>query len=112
MTDLALKYYRQGDIAIIPIERKCRPAPKTRVQPDCGRIVLAYGEVTGHAHALPAGDVELYETANAVDRILRVRSHVTTLTHEEHAPIELPQGDYIVRRQREYEPEAIRLVAD
>lgn len=107
-----MNYYRQGDICIIPVERKRRPARKQRVEADKGRIILAYGEVTGHAHALPEGDVELYETANAVDRILRVRSRSTVLSHEEHGPITLPQGDYIVRRQREYEPESIRLVAD
>lgn len=107
-----MDYYRQGDIAIIPIKRERRPAQRLRVAADNGRIILAYGEVTGHAHALPEGDVELYETANAVDRILRVRSRMTTLTHEEHGPIALPQGDYIVRRQREYSPEDIRLVAD
>ena len=107
-----MNYYRQGDIAIIPVERKRAPAQKQRVAADRGRIVLAYGEVTGHAHALPEGDVELYETSEAADRLLRVRSRMTTLTHEEHAPIELPHGDYIVRRQREYAPEEMRLVAD
>lgn len=105
-----MKYYRQGDIAIIPITQKGTQV-RDRVEPDRGRIILAYGEVTGHAHALPEADVELFETAQAADRFLRVRS-LTTLTHEEHAPIDLPAGEYIVRRQREYSPEALRLVAD
>ena len=107
-----MDYYRQGDIFIIPIPAKRAPAQKHRIAPEDGRIVLAYGEVTGHAHALPAAECELYETADEVDRLLRVRSRVTTLSHEEHAAIVLPQGDYIVRRQREYAPEAVRLVAD
>lgn len=106
-----MNYYRQGDICIIPVEGKA-PAGIKPIEADNGRIILAYGEVTGHAHALPVADVELYETADAVDRLLRVRSQVTTLTHEEHAPITLTHGDYIVRRQREYAPEALRLVAD
>lgn len=110
-----MDYYRQGDIAIIPVKRQRRPAMRTRVKADGGRIILAYGEVTGHAHALPDEDVELYApggTAEAVDRILRVRSLSTVLRHEEHAAITLPKGDYIVRRQREYSPEEIRRVAD
>lgn len=108
-----MNYYRQGDIAIIPISQDEDHAARhgNAVAPDKGRIILAYGEVTGHAHALPVGDVELYETADAADRFLRV-VRATTLTHEEHAPISLPEGDYIVRRQREYEPEAPRWVAD
>jgi len=106
-----MNYYRQGDIAIIPVQRKQRPSRDKRVAADNGRIILAYGEVTGHAHALPEADVELYETAQAADRFLRVHS-ATVLSHEEHAAIALPKGDYIVRRQREYEPEATRLVAD
>jgi hypothetical protein len=33
-----------------------------------------------------------------------VLSETATLTHEEHKPIEIPQGTWIVRIQREYEP--------
>lgn len=108
-----MNYYRQGDIAIIPVTGKSGPAPKGRVKAEHGRIVLAYGEVTGHAHALPEAGVELYETAELADRLLRVRSRAgAVLSHEEHAPIHLPEGDYIVRRQREYQPGELRLVAD
>jgi hypothetical protein len=35
-----------------------------------------------------------------------------TVTHEEHGPITLPRGTYRVWRQREYSPEAIRVVRD
>ena len=34
------------------------------------------------------------------------------VTHEEHASIQLPKGNYRIVRQREYSPEAIRNVAD
>lgn len=96
--------YRQGDVLVIPVSEL--PKGLTPVKRDArARIVLAEGEVTGHAHAITAPDAELYAdpaaTAEAADRYLRIRSTVT-LDHEEHGQITLPPGDYIVRRQREW----------
>lgn len=42
--------FRQGDVLIVAIA--AMPAEVTPEKPDAGRAVLAYGEVTGHAHAL------------------------------------------------------------
>lgn len=101
--------FRQGDVLIIPVdELPTNAKPATR---ENGRVILAHGEATGHAHAIMDSDVELYETADTADRWLRVRS-VATVIHDEHAPIALPKGNYIVRRQVEYTPGAIRQVAD
>lgn len=104
---------RQGDVLVMAIESI--PDAVESVERDRGRIVLAYGEVTGHAHAIASPDAELFAspgaTAEAVDRYLRVRSTVA-LEHEEHATVTLPPGDYVVRRQRQYEPERARMVAD
>lgn len=112
-----MNYYRQGDVCIIPINTPDRASGTrlTPVQRDRGRVVLQYGEVTGHAHAIHEQDVELFEPGEAsqlAERFLRVGGAGAVLVHEEHAPIELPAGWYEVRRQREYEPESIRLVAD
>ena len=41
---------RQGDVLILPVDKL--PDGCTEVPNDKGRIVLAYGEVTGHAHAI------------------------------------------------------------
>lgn len=105
--------YRQGDVLITSI--KSIPDGVVPVERDAGRLVLAYGEVTGHAHAIASPEADLFATpgatAEAVDRFLRVRSQVA-LEHEEHATITLPPGDYVVRRQREYTPESSRMVAD
>ena len=38
--------------------------------------------------------------------------HQTILEHQEHAPITLPEGIYIVTTQREYTPTEIRNVKD
>ena len=105
-----MKLYRQGDVLITAVDRVpegLRPVPR-----DNGRTILAYGEVTGHAHAV-IGDVELLETdiAEMEERFLRVERECQVV-HDEHDTLILPGGDYLVRRQREYAPEEIRTVAD
>lgn len=102
--------YRQGDVLVVPA------APTkhgVKVQRARGRLVLAEGETTGHAHAILDRGADLYEIEGETDRFLRVLAEGgVSLVHEEHATLTLPRGDYIVRRQREYEPEAIRWVSD
>jgi hypothetical protein len=77
-----------------------------------GRLVLALGEATGHAHAVSARDAELLADPVEVDRrFLRIATEAM-LTHEEHAAIPLPPGLYRVVQQREYVPGSFRAVAD
>jgi hypothetical protein len=113
-------HVRQGDVLLLRIDDA--PVRGKRIARDAGRIVLAYGEITGHAHAIASRDAALYElpvdTSSEADavwqqaqRLLTVRRPVK-LQHEEHATIRLPAGNYRVIRQREYSPEAIRNVAD
>jgi hypothetical protein len=99
--------YRQGDVLL----RKSRKGKDLKpLAPVQGRVILAYGEVTGHCHALDAALAELFEDK---DGRLYLRAEAgATLTHEEHAAIALPPGWYEVVRQREYHPEAIRRVSD
>lgn len=108
-----MKYYRQGDVCIIPI--KSLPDQLTPVKRDGAGVVLAYGEVTGHKHQILERDVELFAPGEAsilAERFLRIGGQGAVLVHEEHAAISLPAGCYEVRHQREYSPEAIRRVAD
>jgi hypothetical protein len=96
--------FRQGDVLVIPVGEL--PANLCPVKRDArGRLILAEGEVTGHAHAISASGAEMFAdpkaTSEAADRYLRLRSTVT-LDHEEHGQIVLPPGDYVVRRQREW----------
>lgn len=98
---------RQGDVLL----RKVRSIPKAaKPQAQKDRIVLAYGEVTGHAHAIhELEDVDVFVSESTM--YLRVKSPVT-LEHEEHGKIELPAGNYERVIQREYSPEEIRSVLD
>jgi hypothetical protein len=105
--------YRQGDVLLIPISGELMPAGARPVPRDArGRLLLALGEATGHAHAVAARDAELLADPDDVDRrFLRIVS-TGLLTHEEHHAIPLPPGLYRVVSQREYLPDAVRRVAD
>jgi hypothetical protein len=101
---------RQGDILIRrvnEIPKRLKPVPK-----DHGRVILAYGEATGHCH-VAEGDVQLLaaDLEDLEQRFLRVE-HEANVVHDEHNTITLPPGDYSIERQREYSPEEIRTVAD
>jgi hypothetical protein len=98
--------YRQGDVLI----RRIQSLPKQMAQPRLTGI-LAYGEVTGHAHKIEnLAHAEVLEIERGL--YLRVGDEGVRVVHEEHAPITLPPGNYEVEIQREYTPEAIRNVAD
>jgi hypothetical protein len=99
--------YRQGDVLVI---LKAIPISAKPGKRDRGRIVLAYGEVTGHAHAIHSKAVQILEHEGT--RYIRVPKRGADLSHEEHGTIKLAPGDYEVRIQREYTPEAIVNVRD
>ena len=90
--------YRQGDVLLVRID----PPDLTQAEQmpeEGGRVVLAHGEATGHAHAIEADHAALFMLGR--ETILHLE-HAATLGHEEHALIELPSGDYSVVRQRVY----------
>lgn len=122
---------RQGDVLLTPTSKL--PAGCTEIPNDKGRIVLAYGEVTGHAHAIadhravtstPGAADEMAEAAIARaqakarlwsapdgNRYLEVTEPVT-LKHEEHTAHGLVPGIYQLPTQVEYTPAELRRVAD
>lgn len=88
--------FQQGDCLLYRIEGIPSGARK-----DAGRV-LAHGELTGHAHRLTeASDGLLVEIDGQL--YVSVGPGGATITHEEHKPVELPQGDYRVGRVREYD---------
>ena len=102
-------HYRQGDVLIRRVDSISKTNPMEREQ---GLVVLAHGEVTGHAHAIEEEGVTQYGTTEPGVTALEITQAMAMLQHEEHGTIELPQGIYEVIRQREYSPEAVRNVAD
>ncbi|WP_411141875.1 hypothetical protein [Streptomyces sp. x-80] len=107
--------YRQGDVLIVPVAETALPAHVTDVPDEPrdprGRMVLALGEVTGHAHAVVGGGALKREAGPFGPALLHLPDG-GRVVHEEHAAISLPKGWYRVVRQREYVPGAVRLVAD
>lgn len=104
---------RQGDVLLRRVESIPAAAKSAEKKDQSGnaRIVLAYGEVTGHAHAIHDLDaVDVFVTGEGV-MYLQVKSEAK-LQHEEHGAIGLPPGNYERTIQREYSPEEIRNVAD
>jgi hypothetical protein len=101
---------RQGDVFLIPVD--VIPEGTTTVARDNGRVVLAYGEVTGHSHAIAAPTATLLSTAEN-ERFLRIVGSGATLTHEEHGAIAIAPGEYRVIVGREFTSDmAIRPVVD
>lgn len=107
------RQFRQGDVLLIEVsdaEFNTENLEATKNK------TVALGEATGHHHTFD-GDVMLYEdkgTELAInDRgILIDVINDSVLTHQEHAPIEVPKGKYKRIIQREYTPEGIVNVAD
>ena len=97
--------WRQGDIFITRVQTIPSGA---KAQPHC---VLAEGEVTGHSHRVAeTGAARLFIHPSSL--FLEVTADQATVVHDEHGPITLERGRYRVWRQREYSPEAIRIVRD
>jgi hypothetical protein len=104
--------YRQGDILLVPITDLPKDIIPVDRDPQRG-VVLAYGEHTGHAHALVDDKVALYTVAKGqTGSILGVSRGPSYLRHEEHGTVTLPAGFYRVIRQREYVPNGQRDVND
>src|SRR4051812_31097120 len=95
---------RQGDVLLVPIEAEPRRVGPARR--DDGALVVAAGEVTGHAHVV-SGDADLLDVYTGaaglyVKRglLVRVGGAGARLVHEEHDAVPLAPGLYRVHRQR------------
>lgn len=89
--------YRHGDLLICKVDSIPKGTKKRKTN------IILDGEATGHAHRLSGGVVLDLDKDNKV--YLRVADG-GKVTHEEHNTIALPAGDYVVTRQREYDPYA------
>ena len=101
-------FFRHGDLVLTTTT-----IPEQAHRTHKGRLVLAEGEVTGHAHVIDSPDAELWGTAGSDMLFLRVLADAgVDLFHDEHDTLTIPPGDWRVTRQREYAPEAPLYVAD
>ena len=98
--------YRQGDVVLVSVEELPAKALAEAVE---DRLVLAHGEVTGHAHVI---DPTMAKAFRLNEELYLEVSTGAALSHEEHATLQIKPGIYKVVIQREYSPEEIRKVAD
>ena len=97
------KYAKQGNDHVVDYNTQSHNNP-----------ILAFGEVTGHLHQihmkdmLEEAEVTLHmgyyrEAGKDVPDGFEVREKPVTLTHEEHNPLDIPPGKYVVRIIREFD---------
>jgi hypothetical protein len=115
------KKYQQGDVVMFKVDDEYF---KNNTRNEAGVVeyhgkqpthaILAFGEVTGHTHQvnmanmLKEAGVTLHMGYNRkagtdVPDGFVVQNKGVILTHEEHDPLELPPGKYIVRIVREFD---------
>ena len=113
-----MKHYRQGDVLLLEI----KSIPKGAVElprDDHNRIVLATGEMTGHAHAIrnpsvcslardEGGPLEFLTVIGGAD----LYHELVSGAKAEHDAIQLPSGKYRLARQVEYSPAELKKVSD
>ena len=105
---------RQGDVLLVDAAyRGDKFASGEAVKSADGRIVLAFGEVTGHAHVVvtPTRTKKPVLRDAQAERYLQVLSEAT-IRHEEHGPIVLHEGRFQQAFQVEEQGEEVRQVAD
>lgn len=122
------KHYRQGDVLLVAISALPKgvvEVPREKVG-GVGRVTLAHGERTGHAHAFRALSVNgfkkhdsEYAAMSGFHDFVLVGGSGAALTHEhvsglqaEHDAIAVPPGAYEVSQQVEYSPAELVQVAD
>lgn len=114
-TNITTKALAQGDVLLIPVA--AIPASASRPFPRVdGKLVLAYGEVTGHAHHIdePTTEGWLDENDQAFIAVRELIEEVKLLhghldgrpdkpEDKPHDPIAIPPGNYrVIRGQREF----------
>lgn len=94
-----MEMYQQGDVLMKSV--KAVPSDAKKCAAKDGLFVLAYGEVTGHKHAIEAvGDIEFLEKDGL---FYIVNKKPVTVRHEEHNPVTVPAGIWEVSGVREYD---------
>lgn len=102
--------WRQGDVFIAKVDT----IPPRSLRSPVPHGILVHGELTGHSHRLenPRSARLFAGTGSPGELFIEVQAGGTRIVHEEHGPIDLSEGLYRAWRQREYTPQAVRLVRD
>ncbi len=105
---------RQGDVLLTRLKALPEGALPATAGTVPGRLVLAYGEATGHHHsiALHGDRVTLFHDTAGGAYLVVADGPPVALEHQEHSTITLPAGVYRMPTQVEYSPAELVRVAD
>ena len=109
---MKMRKLQQGDVLLHQVAGL--PDGAESVKPIQGRLILAEGEATGHAHAvMVADDVELFEKAGTL-YLRNAGGGPVDLVHEEHHTQTVAPGTYEIGIVIEVDPfeDEVREVAD
>lgn len=111
MTDIKLSK-RQGDVLLKMVDK----LPDGCIQiENKNTVVLAYGEATGHQHAIYEDLDKIKIWAKGKVKYLEVMGEVMAtvmLKHEEHTQMPILPGIYKLPVQVEYSPKELRITMD
>ena len=114
-----MKKYQQGDVVMFQVDKETyeknthsNESKSMYIGGTKTNAILAFGEVTGHTHRvnmeemLQGAGVTLNmgyngEAGRDVPEGFIVENETVTLKHEEHNPVDIPPGYYLVRIVRE-----------
>ena len=110
--------YQQGDVLLLKVDKATFLNQKiscNEVSPEKNnRHELAYGEETGHCHAVYLDEMldkagltlykHKYRREGSPALAMEVSIDNVVIKHEEHKPLTIPKGFYIQRIVREYNP--------
>lgn len=105
----------QGDVMIHRINTI--PNDAVKAETVNGQFIVTHSE-TGHNHVIEddGGCMLLQDPNDELQGYLAVTGDEVELVHlrehHTHETIVIPEGNYVVRRQREYTPEGYRRAAD
>lgn len=92
------RFYRHGDVLLTRVE-KAEGDPITHD----GSYPLAFGEITGHKHLLTVKNPENMKITKVGNNLFICLMEVGTLSHEEHAKLEIDPGIYKMTTEREFD---------
>lgn len=106
------KLKKQGRHGDVFIQKICDLPKGAKLQNrDGGRVILAYGEVTGHAHAIEEENCEKWALADE-EYLIVTGDEPVNLRHEEHDTQVIAPGTYEIIHQFEEKREEIKKVVD
>jgi hypothetical protein len=98
-----LRYMRQGDVDLIEVGLV--PTSNLEIVKD---NIVAYGEQTNHHHQFKTGQVQVFREkdspAMAMASYVVVKEGSATLEHQEHLPLQVPEGKWMVHHEEQFNP--------